>query len=124
MLTLKSVFIFAVLGILFMIKNPFHKRGFLRVQGIITDYEKKQTENGFIYFAKVKFPVGEEEILFTDDTPLSKKPPLNKFVEVLYNKKNPEQAEIESNFTIIFPWIFILVAFFILLHNLMQIFIF
>lgn len=124
MLTLKSVFIFAVLGILFMIKNPLHKHGILRVQGIITDYEKKQTDTGIVYYAKVKFPVGEEEILFTDSNGSSKKPKQGKIVSVLYCKEKPEQAEIESNFIIIFPWIFILVAFFILLHNLMQTFIF
>ncbi len=124
MLTLKSVFIFAVLGILFMIKNPFHKRGFLRVQGIITDYEKKQTDTGIVYYARVKFPLGEEEILFTDDTPRSKKPSFGKIVSVLYSKENPQQAEIESNFIIIFPLFFILAAFIILLYNLMQIFVF
>lgn len=124
MLTLKSVFIFAVLGVLFMIKNPFHKRGFLRAQGIITDYEKEETDTGIVYYARVKFPLGEQEIIFTDATPLNKKPPLNKFVEVLYDKENPEQAEIESNFSIIFPWLFILVAFLILIYNLMQVFIF
>ena len=124
MLTIKGAIIFAVLGILFMIKNPFHKRGFLRVQGIITDYEKKQTEEKPIYFAKVKFPLGEEEILFTDTQPLIKKPRLNKFVEVLYNEQDPHQAQIESAFVIFFPWFFILMAFLILLYNLMQTFVF
>jgi hypothetical protein len=124
MLTLKSVFIFAVLGILFMIKNPFHKRGFLRAQGIITDYEKEQTETGFIYYARVKFPVGEEEIFFTDKKSLRKKPSLNKIVDVLYNPQDPQDAQIETNFVIIFPWLFILVAFIILVYNLMQVFIF
>ena len=124
MLTIKSSVFFALIGILFMIKNPLHKHGISRAQGIITDYEKKQTENGFIYFAKVKFPVGEEEILFTDSNGSGKKPRQGKIVSVLYDKEKPEQAEIESNFIIIFPWLFILAAFFILLHNLMQIFIF
>ena len=124
MLTIKSAIIFAVLGIVFMIKNPFHKRGFLRAQGVITDYEKKQTEAGIIYFAKVKFSLGEEEIFFTDNQPLSKKPRLNKFVDVLYDKKHPQQAQIESSFIILFPWFFILAAFLILLYNLVQIFAF
>ena len=124
MLTIKSAVIFAVIGILFMIKNPFHKRGFLRAQGIITDYEKKQTEAGIIYFARVKFCLGEEEILFTDSQELTKKPQLNKMVDVLYDSQNPARAYIENNFIIIFPWLFILAAFIILVYNLVQIFIF
>lgn len=42
MLTLKSAFIFVFLGVLFMIKNPFHRQGYVRAQGIITDYEKNK----------------------------------------------------------------------------------
>ena len=124
MLTINGAVIFALIGILFMFKNPLHKHGFLRTQGIITDYEKRQTENGFIYFAKVKFCLGEEEILFTDPQELTKKPQLNKMVDVLYNKQDSAQAYIESNFSIIFPWLFILAAFLILVYNLTQIFIF
>lgn len=124
MLTLKSAIVFAVLGIIFMIKNPLHKRGFLRAQGIITDYERGKKDGKEVFFARVKFPLGEREILFTDDTPLRKKPTFGTIVDVLYDRKNPQHAEIESNFSILFPWIFILISFFILIYNLKQRFIF
>lgn len=123
MLTFKSAIVFFVLGVLFMIKNPLHKRGFLRAQGIITDYEKKQQDGKDDYFARVKFPFKEDEILFTDTTPRRKKPTFGKIVSVLYNSQDPSEAQIESNFSILFPWIFILIAFCILIYNLKQIFI-
>lgn len=124
MLTLKSAIVFAVLGIIFMIKNPLHKRGFLRAQGIITDYERGKKDGKEVFFARVKFPLGEREILFTDNTPFNKKPTFGTIVDVLYDRKNPQHAEIESNFSILFPWIFILISFFILIYNLKQRFIF
>lgn len=124
MLTLKSAIIFAVLGVVFMIKNPFHKSGFLRAQGVITDYERAQQGPNTVYFAKVKFPFKEEEILFTDITPRSKKPLFGKIVSVLYNSKKPQEAKIEGIFPIVFPWLFVLAAFIILVYNLRQTFIF
>ena len=124
MLTFKSALFFALIGIVFMIKNPFHKRGFLRAQGIITDYERDEKDGEDVFFAKVKFPLGEREILFTDKTPRRKKPRFGKIVEVLYNEENPKEACIEGAFSIIFPWIFILISFFILIYNLKQTFIF
>lgn len=123
MLTFKSAIIFCILGIIFMIKNPLHKRGFLRAQGVITDYEKNLRNGKDIFFARVKFPCKEDEILFTDRTPRRKKPVFGKIVSVLYNQEEPEDAQIESNFSILFPWIFVLVAFGILIYNLKQIFI-
>jgi|GEM_PF-3123957 Protein of unknown function (DUF3592). len=124
MLTFKGALFFALVGIAFMIKNPLHKRGFLRAQGIITDYERGKKDGKEVFFARVKFPCKEEEILFTDDTPLRKKPTFGTIVDVLYDRKNPQHAEIEGNFSIIFPWIFILIAFIILIFNLKQYFIF
>lgn len=123
MLTFKSAIIFCILGIIFMIKNPLHKSGFLRAQGIITDYEKSLRNGKDIFFARVKFPCNEDEILFTDKTPHSKKPVFGKIVSVLYNQEEPEDAQIESNLSILFPWLFILIAFGILIYNLSQIFI-
>ncbi len=123
MLTIKSAIIFVILGIIFMIKNPLHKRGFLRAQGVITDYEKSLRNGKDIFFAKVKFPVKDDDILFTDNTPRRKKPVFGKIVSVIYNKEDPSEAQIESNFSIIFPWLFVLAAFFILIYNLKQIFI-
>ena len=123
MLTFKSAIIFFILGILFMIKNPLHKHGFLRAQGVITDYEKSKENGKEIYFAKVKFPFKDDDILFTDTTPHRKKPTFGKIVSVLYNSQDPSEAQIESNFSILFPWIFILIAFCILIYNLKQIFI-
>ena len=113
MLTLKSAIVFAVLGIIFMIKNPLHKRGYARAQGVITDYERGQKDGEDVFFAKVKFPCKEEEIIFTDNTPLRKKPTFGKIVDVLYDRENPQRAEIEGNLSILFPWIFILIAFII-----------
>lgn len=124
MLTLKSAIVFAVLGVIFMVRNPFHKSGFLRAQGIITDYKKRQKGGDFIYFARVKFPLGERDILFTDETPRHKKPRFGKIVEVLYNREDPQEAQIESAFSILFPWLFILIAFLILLYNLTLTFVF
>ena len=123
MLTFKSSIIFCILGIIFMIKNPLHKSGFLRAQGIITDYEKSLKDGKDIFFARVKFPCKEDEILFTDKTPHRKKPVFGKIVSVLYNQEDPEDAQIESNLSILFPWLFILIAFGILIYNLSQIFI-
>lgn len=123
MLTFKSAIIFFILGVLFMIKNPLHKCGFLRAQGIITDYEKSKENEKEIFFAKVKFPAKNDDILFTDTTARSKKPTFGKIVSVLYNSQDPGEAQIESNFSILFPWIFILIAFVILIYNLKQIFI-
>ncbi len=124
MLTFKGALFFALIGIVFMIKNPLHKRGYTRAQGIITDYERGQKDGKEVFFARVKFPYKEKEILFTDDTPLRKKPTFGKIVDVLYDRENPQRAEIESNFSILFPWFFILIAFFILVRNIMQLFIF
>ena len=124
MLTFKGALFFALVGIVFMIKNPLHKRGYTRAQGIITDYEKGQKDSKEVFFAKVKFPCKEEEILFTDNTPLRKKPTFGTIVDVLYDKENPKKAEIENNLSIIFPWLFVLVAFVILIYNLKQIFVF
>ncbi len=124
MLTFKGALFFALVGIVFMIKNPLHKRGFLRVQGIITDYERGQKDGEEVFFAKVKFPYKEKEIIFTDDTPQRKKPTFGKIVEVLYNEQNPKEACIEGAFSIIFPWIFILISFFLLIYNLKQYFVF
>lgn len=123
MLTFKSAIIFCILGIIFMIKNPLHRRGFLRAQGVITDYEKSLKDGKDIFFARVKFPVKDDDILFTDSTPFRKKPTFGTIVSVLYNKEDPQDAQIESNFSILFPWIFVLVAFGILIYNLKQIFI-
>ena len=123
MLTLKDSLLFCILGIIFMIKNPFHKGGFLRAQGIITDYEKSLKDGKDIYFARVKFPFKEDEILFTDKTLRRKKPRFGKIVSVLYDRQEPRHAEIESNLSILFPWFFILIACGILIYNLKQIFI-
>lgn len=120
MYTLKEAVILAVLGFVFMIKNPFHKRGFLRAQGIITDYEKRILEGKTLYFAKVKFPFKTEEILFTDKYPRAKKPRFNKIVSVLYNCQNPLEAQIEPAISILLPWLFLFAAFCFLIYSLKQ----
>ena len=83
MLTFKSAITFCILGIIFMIKNPLHKRGFLRAQGVITDYEKSLKDGKDIFFARVKFPVKDDDILFTDSTPFRKKPTFGTIVSSL-----------------------------------------